>query len=776
MHFENLLTVAECDACMAMFRKLGTPIPPELVARRERLVAQGVTVYGDFKARNQPSKELTDCIEEAADALLQPDLCATEAMKPVMLYGKIQSGKTRAFVGILSIAFDRGVDIAVIYTKGTNALARQTVSRMKAEFDHFKVGPDLRQSCTIVVHDVFDFHSRPFSDYELNTQRHVIVCKKEANNTKLLKKVFSGNTRMRLKKVIVIDDEADFGGISFYSKAGAVKAGANALNITETVKLIPWCRNMLVTATPYSLYLQPDGVSEVVNGEVRPLRPRHTQMVPVHGRYVGGRQYFIDSMNPDSMYHSVFHPLSLECVGVLGQRDIRYSKNVATSRNLHDFRYAVLQYLVGTAIRSIQEAAKGIRYRSSFIVHVMIAKESHEWQSELLQTFLDHLKDHVFCDRPDDGSFDSMVARIDDDFRLARRNGEAEGILEPDAMPELVEIRSKVSDLLAEGAAHVQVVNSDEDVSNLLDASGQLELKHEANIFVGGNILDRGITIENLIGFVYGRSPKKMQMDTVLQHARMYGAREMADMAVTRFHTTNQLYARLRQINEMDDALRDQFEKAMAEGRDLTDVFLCRDGEGRIVPCSPSKLLMASLETISPQSLHRPVGFQTDCQTAIRKTVEEIDNALVGASSYANRDENGIFQIDKRLAIDLLRKIRSTYIYNRPIDANAGLEWDVEGTIAVLDWALGDRKMLYCLRRVDRDLGRLRENGGFIDAPASGSTDLNPVYGKAIDTPLLMFIRENGKREKGWRDAPFYWPLLVVQKNVRPAVYGKSAE
>lgn len=58
-------------------------------------------------------------------------------MKPVMLYGKIQSGKTRAFVGILSIAFDRGVDIAVIYTKGTNALATQTVSRMKAEFCHF---------------------------------------------------------------------------------------------------------------------------------------------------------------------------------------------------------------------------------------------------------------------------------------------------------------------------------------------------------------------------------------------------------------------------------------------------------------------------------------------------------------------------------------------------------------------------------------------------------------------------------------------------------------
>ena len=34
MNFENLLAVAECDACMVMFRKLGTPIPPEPVARR----------------------------------------------------------------------------------------------------------------------------------------------------------------------------------------------------------------------------------------------------------------------------------------------------------------------------------------------------------------------------------------------------------------------------------------------------------------------------------------------------------------------------------------------------------------------------------------------------------------------------------------------------------------------------------------------------------------------------------------------------------------------
>ena len=39
-----------------------------------------------------------------------------------------------------------------------------------------------------------------------------------------------------------------------------------------------------------------------------------------------------------------------------------------------------------------------------------------------------------------------------------------------------------------------------------------------------------------------------------------------------------------------------------------------------------------------------------------------------------------------------------------------------------------------------------------------------------------MFIRENGAEAKGWRDAPFYWPLLMVQQNVRSAIYGNAGK
>ena len=39
-----------------------------------------------------------------------------------------------------------------------------------------------------------------------------------------------------------------------------------------------------------------------------------------------------------------------------------------------------------------------------------------------------------------------------------------------------------------------------------------------------------------------------------------------------------------------------------------------------------------------------------------------------------------------------------------------------------------------------------------------------------------MLIKENGAASKGWRDAPFYWPVLLVQKNVRAAVYGNEGK
>ena len=54
-------------------------------------------------------------------------------------------------------------------------------------------------------------------------------------------------------------------------------------------------------------------------------------------------------------------------------------------------------------------------------------------------------------------------------------------------------------------------VNSDGEIKALLDDDGQLRLRNPFNMFIGGQILDRGITINNLIAFLLWPQPKKFQ-------------------------------------------------------------------------------------------------------------------------------------------------------------------------------------------------------------------------------------------------------------------------
>jgi len=77
---------------------------------------------------------LAACIERVVNQLQDT---STSNDRPGMLLGKIQSGKTRGFVGVIARAFDRGFDIAVILTKGTKTLSAQTVARLTNDFRQF---------------------------------------------------------------------------------------------------------------------------------------------------------------------------------------------------------------------------------------------------------------------------------------------------------------------------------------------------------------------------------------------------------------------------------------------------------------------------------------------------------------------------------------------------------------------------------------------------------------------------------------------------------------
>ena len=124
-------------------------------------------------------EEKTFCIESTVEQLLSTDEHAEE---PGLLLGKIQCGKTDTFEGIIGLAFDKGVDIAIVITKGTKALVNQTIKRMKNDYRWFKASDSLEQPVTIEIYDIMAISKMGLRQAIVESSKIVIVCKKQAAN------------------------------------------------------------------------------------------------------------------------------------------------------------------------------------------------------------------------------------------------------------------------------------------------------------------------------------------------------------------------------------------------------------------------------------------------------------------------------------------------------------------------------------------------------------------------------------------------------------------
>lgn len=735
-------------------------------------------------------QEYQDCIESTVNNLLAEDIPNPE--DPGLLLGKIQCGKTATFEGIIGYAFDRGIDICVVLTKGVNMLSKQTMSRFEKDYACFKND----DNANINIYDVMGLKKKKLMEWKVKTSKTIIICKKEARNMDSLYHLFNESCQfLRDMKVLIVDDEADFASRNYVAvqkdaiqdeegnitvQDVEVKMAPVSQKIDDFRKLPAYCRYLQVTATPYCLYLQSKEDLYLQGNKVLSFRPRFTSIVPTHSEYVGGQQYFIDSQDTESMYYHLYNQVEQKCIDILGHEDKRYIKNPLSSGNIADLTYALVAYLMATAVRVLQNEAEGkYGYHSSALIHVKLDKDNHDWQRRLVEATLDKIRKAFVDNCTDDKRILQTIDIVWEDFKESNRKGreavDEDGNPAPlitVELPEYDAVVEKVKEIFVKTMYKVQVVNSDEDVDSLLNDENELDLSDAvANIFIGGNILDRGITIKKMLCFFYGRDPH--QQDTVIQHARMYGARSKEDMAVTRFHTTDKIYRILKRMNEMDDQLRQWF----IEGKDLEEpnaVFVGFDKS--FSPCATSKIKASKIFTIKQHKFFVPSGFFTGNKKEIGSTVEKIQQMIETSPDYANQDANGIFTIDKQTAFEILNLIRSTYVYDEKEYFNIEHKNDLAEMMCVLQQCAGDQ--LYCLHRTDRNMNRLRADGGFIDAPQDGRTDSAPAKKKAVDMPVIMFIKQNGKKNinevdrinYGWNNTPFYWPVLLTQKNTDSAM------
>lgn len=758
----------------------------------EKTLSSDTPIWNILK-RNYPygtmPKEKQDCVESTVAQLLETGEHADE---PGLLLGKIQCGKTDTFEDIIGLAFDKGIDIAIVITKGTKALTNQTIMRMKKDYRWFKASDNLAPRSTINIYDIMAIGRDGFKQAMIESGKTVIVCKKQAKNMERLAALFEHKSPfLKKKKVLVVDDEADFASRNYRSVKQEARIDENGTPVAQTKevtmakisqqiddfrKIPEFCRYLQVTATPYCLYLQPQGELNLNGDIVKPFKPRFTSLVPSHERYVGGQQFFVEAVDPDSMYSHLYHPLDQKCIDVLGHEDKRYLKSNISSDNISGLTYSLVAYFMATAIRRIQERiANNIdSYKTSAIFHVEISKKNHDWQRRLIESLIDAIKSVIIAEDHSDERVYSVVESCYQDFVLSNEKGRKEGLIDV-KVPSLKDVLNGIKDIFSTSNYVVRMVNSDEEVANMLnEETGELKLDYAANIFIGGNILDRGVTIKNMLCFFYGRDPRNFQQDTVLQHARMYGARSKEDMAVMRLHTTPLIYGILVRMNELDEQLRQWF----IEGKDKQGsnaVFVGYDE--KIRPCASSKIKISNTQLLLPQKRFLPVGFWTLGKTAIKKPMEQIRELIVNSPGYSKKDADGLFEMEKDRVVEIIKLIESTYVYNDKL-FNSDRKNDIKEMLCALDYCTGKSDgRIWVLHRENRNLNRIRENGGFIDAPDDGRTDLAPAHAKATDTPVVMFIQQNGAKcmngdkNIGWNGAPFYWPVLLTQENITTVMF-----
>ena len=337
-------------------------------------------------------------------------------------------------------------------------------------------------------------------------------------------------------------------------------------------------------------------------------------------------------------------------------------------------------------------------------------------------------------------------------------------------VPELDRVIERVKEGLADGEVLITSVNSDKQVEALLDDSGQLKLRTPLNIFIGGQILDRGITIGNLIGFYYGRRPQRFQQDTVLQHSRMYGYRLKEDLAVTRFYTEPTIYNAMRRMHESDVALREEIENNPDQGI----IFIQGSSSGAVVPCSPNKILLSETTTLKRHKRIIPVGFQTDYKSYTRPITEQIDALLNSARSQGPGRE--AFKIPTLLAHQILDEAEKVI----KMSAEEGYSFNWKSMHAAIDYMAGlssNPSEIWCLWLTDRNNNRLAGVGShtrYVATPDTASTEGRLAREIATDSPMLMLFRQNGTEEQGWMGAPFYWPLLYTSGSVPTTIYANE--
>ena len=306
-----------------------------------------------------------------------------------------------------------------------------------------------------------NFSELPSNGALQNSKELIVFCKKNSRDLEKLIERLKGKG-----SIVVIDDEADYATPNAKVNHGT-KTTINAL----VGQLIGGAGFYIgVTATPARLDL-----NNTFNNNTEKW-----VYFPPHAKYTG---------------QDVFFPLN--------KKKVSYRRTLlqqgGTTQEAQD---TLLRFLVTVAYLNVHVNGEEKNY--SMLVHTSGKKQDHETDRLIVEESMQSLISN------DSKEFDKLVVKVHETAKNLYPKVNA------DQLTEYVVTNASRATLI--------VLNSERDRT----AAGEnaTEPSSPFTIIVGGNIVSRGVTFPNLLSMFFTRNVShKLQQDTYIQRARMFGAR-----------------------------------------------------------------------------------------------------------------------------------------------------------------------------------------------------------------------------------------------------------
>lgn len=451
----------------------------------------------------------------------------TPNSKTGIVIGKVQSGKTSNFISLMALAFDNNYDIIIVLGGTKNILLGQNVTRISSYFSNIPV-----DKLVILATNQNESILNPtaIKQFIMEKRKIVIVGLKGRVRINTIANIFTDPVLCNVP-TLVIDDEGDQATLNTQAFRNSMSATYEAaVTLKESLKRHCF---LSITATPQANILiktcdqlSPDFGSLVYPGD------EYCGLEEFHGE----NQDIYIKLIPDNE------------ASILEDTGLPMS-----------FYRALATFFVGGAIR----VYRGDRNNHAMLIHPSQRKYDHQIVLRKVNSVINEWRDIALTklEGIDDISYQSLLKYLYNayiDFQI-------DGVI----LPNFNELENHILECIGM-CPNAHLCNGDEDAS-------ENSRFYKINIFVGGNLVERGLTIKGLaVTYIIRRARGVSNVDNTEQRARWFGYKR-SFLDVCRVFTTQQIKDDFSSILEHDDDLWATIERAELRGvpfKEIPRVFV----------------------------------------------------------------------------------------------------------------------------------------------------------------------------------------------------------